>query len=72
MMFRSFTVIAVMTFFTLSNSTTATAEANLNIKDQIKDRIKAQLIAAEPMRRSGVAESIFDRKPILISFFASW
>jgi hypothetical protein len=68
MMFRSFTVIAVMTFFTLSNSTTATAEANLNIKDQIK----AQLIAAEPMRGSGVAESIFDGELILISFFASW
>ncbi|MBL6957769.1 MAG: hypothetical protein ISR52_02225 [Rhodospirillales bacterium] len=46
----------------------ATAQAELRLSDNVKQH----LIAAKPVKGPGVDRQLFNGKPVLVVFFASW
>ena len=48
------------------------AQADAREGEQLTDGIKAALAAAKPVRGNAVDREMFNGKPVLVVFFASW
>jgi len=64
---RTFYVLAFGAFLLL-----AAGPANAGESLRLSDTVKANLIAAKPVTGPGVDRALFDGKPLLVTFFASW
>ena len=49
-----------------------TVQSNANPGVQLTDGIKSALAAAKPVRGDAVDREMFNGKPLLVVFFASW
>jgi hypothetical protein len=51
-----------------------TTPSHLNASEalELNERVQAGLIAAKPLRGQGVNRQLFNGKPVLVVFFASW
>ena len=61
-------LLAALGALVLAAQAPADARSGFRLTDGMKDA----LIAADPVRGPGVDRQIFDGKPILVVFFASW
>lgn len=51
---------------------TAAPAAKANQDLRLTESVKAELMAAKPVRGKGVDRETFNGKPVLVVFFASW
>ena len=65
-LFSRFFVVAIGLFLTLS------PQAHAGQGLEFTKRVQDGLIAAEPIRGPGVDRELFNGKPVLVVFFASW
>lgn len=61
-------LFAALGAFILFAAPRADAGPNLSLTNDVK----AALMAAKPVRGLSVERAIFDGKPVLVTFFASW
>ncbi|MBG03461.1 MAG: hypothetical protein CMM59_05235 [Rhodospirillaceae bacterium] len=68
MSYRNFVVPVLFGLLLLSSVPHGNASQGI----QLNDQIKAALSAAKPVRGNAPEREMFDGKPLLVVFFASW